>query len=385
MREIIITLYLVGFKIIFNLCKLFPLKNKVVFLVSFAENQLYLYEQLKEEKLSVQTIFLCRQGCYQELKATGELTYLFETKQIGQTLKGIYHLATSKEIIVDNYYGFLATVKFKNSVRCTQIWHAAGAIKQFGMVDPTNKNRSSLALSRFKKVYQQFDCIVVGSEFMTTIYEQAFLAKSESFLRTGVPRTDFFFNEAQMTAVGESIYQDNPALKGKKVLLYAPTFRKGQDVVTELALDLAKMDEALKAEYVLILKLHPQVSYDIDFSQLYPGFVFDYGSYPNVNDLLVVTDILISDYSSIPMEFAFLGRQMIFYAYDLEAYKDSNGLWEDYIHSMPGPVVKTTAEVIEAILNDKVDHEKIIQFSKKWNAYSTGTASEQLVDYLFKN
>ena len=385
MREMVISLYLGAFKLIFNVCKLFPLKNKVVFLVSFTENTHFIYDQIKKDKLVITTVFLCHPRCYDGLKATGELTYLFETKNILQTLNGIFHLATAKTIVVDNYYGFLGTVKFRDSVRCTQIWHAAGAIKQFGMKDPTNKDRSPQALARFKKVYQQFDQIVVGSEFMERIYEKAFLAKPSSFLRTGVPRTDFFFQDLQMEQVRQILYEENPVFKEKKVLLYAPTFRKDQVALTELPLDLTKMYEALKEDYILILRLHPKVRSTTDFSQVYPGFVYDYSHYPTVNDLLVITDILISDYSSIPMEFAFLRRQMIFYAYDFEEYKQANGFWEDYECSMPGPVVKTTDMVIEALIEANFDVEKITQFSKKWNEYSTGNASTMLVESIFKS
>jgi len=383
MREVIIAMYLLGFKLLFGIFKLFPLKNKVTFVISFADNSLYIYKQLKQSNVNMQPVFLCQSQCYKIFKDTKEKTFLFETKNVWHTINAIYHLATSKKIIIDNYYGFLATIKFKEAVRCTQIWHAVGAIKQFGLKDPTNDTRHPRALDRFKKVYEKFDYIVVGSEFMASIYEEAFLAKKVSFLKTGVPRTDFFFQKEAIESARQSLYEINPALNDKKVILYAPTFRKAKKNVEEISLDLARIYEALKDEYVLILRLHPKVKSQINYNNLYPGFVFNYSGYPTINDLLVITDILISDYSSIPMEYAILGRKMIFYAYDLEQYMQYNGFWEDYEAVMPGPVVKTTDRLIDAILDGKTDVDKIACFAAKWNEYSTGNSSMLLVEKLF--
>ena len=382
MREFAISCYLIGFNFIFCLAKVFPLKKKLTFVISFPENALFIYEQLKKENPQHHLVFLCHERCYEAFKETGEIVYLVESKKISHTLKGIFHLATSKKIIVDNYYGFLSVITFKKSVECIQIWHAAGAIKQFGIKDPSNDGRTLQAIKRFKKVYEKFDKIVVGSEFMATLYKEAFLANESTFLKIGVPRTDFFFQEKRMEAVRDVLIKENTLLKNKKVILYAPTFRKEEDVVKAIALDLAKMYEALKEEHVLLLKLHPKVKSELHLDEQYPGFVFDYSHYPTVNDLLVITDVLISDYSSIPMEYAFLKRKMIFFAYDLETYQRANGFWETYEKAMPGPVVKTTEAIIHNLLHETTDFEAIQHFLKKWNEYSTGKASHALVAYI---
>lgn len=381
MRELAVSIYLLGFNLLFFICKLFPLKNKVTFVISFPENPLFIYEQIK--RTSIRPIFLCHSRCYQTFKATREPTYLIETKNIWDTVKGIYHLATSSRIVVDNYYGFLAATKFKKRVRCIQIWHALGAIKQFGTKDPSNSTRHPRAVQRFKKVYAKFDQIVVGSEFMASIFEEAFLANKESFLRIGIPRTDFFFQEKSLKQAKESLYQKNPLLKNKKIILYAPTFRKDEYLVTDIALDIPKMHEALKEDYVLMLRLHPNVRLHPNINNQYSNFVFDYGSYGAVNDLLTVTDILISDYSSIPMEFAFFKRKMIFYAYDLEQYQAKNGFWENYTQVMPGEIVKNTNELIAAILKEDINVLEIEAFAQKWSEYCEGNASRRLVEELF--
>src|SRR5699024_1500932 len=89
-------------------------------------------------------------------------------------IRSIYHLATARVIFIDNYFGFLAATSFKENVTCVQLWHAAGAIKQFGLKDPSNQYRSKRANQRFKKVYKQFHQIVVGSEKMADIMKESF-------------------------------------------------------------------------------------------------------------------------------------------------------------------------------------------------------------------
>jgi len=384
MRELAILIYLLGFKGLFTLFKRLPLKNKVTFLVSFPDNTLYIYEELQKQKVDIEVVFLCHHRCFNTFKEINELTYLVESRHLLHTIVGIYHLATSKQIVVDNYYGFLAATTFKKGVNCTQIWHAAGAIKQFGAKDPANVNRSLAAQKRFKKVYHQFDQIVIGSDQMASIFKKAFLANETSFLKVGIPRTDFFFDEKKLQQVTAAFYENNPLLKEKKVILYAPTFRKGEEAVNHLKLDIQKMATELSSDYVLLIKFHPAVCLTLDVFYDDSNFAFDYSHYPNVNELLIITDILITDYSSIPMEFSLLKRKMIFFAYDLADYKQENGLWEDFEASVPGPVATHTNEVIEAILNEEINLLQLDAYAKKWLQYCDGAASERLVKVLFQ-
>jgi len=379
MREFAISIYLLSFQILFTISKVFPLKDKVTFVVSFPDNSMYIYKMLQEKKIRIQSVFLCNDRCFDEFRKINRYTFLVESKNFIHTMIGIYHLATSKQLIVDNYYGFLAVTNFKKGVKCTQIWHSAGAIKKFGAEDPTNATRTPAALRRFQRVYEKFDQFVIGSDFMGAIFRKAFLIKGGVFLKTGIPRTDFFFDEVKLGLVEASLYKNNSIFEEKKVILYAPTFRR---YASNFELEIEKMCAELKDEYVLLIKLHPAIKLDLELSK-YQDFVFDYSNYPDINELFVITDILITDYSSIPMEFVLFKRKMIFYAYDLEAYKNDNGLWEDYKTSVPGPVAENTDEIIDAILNKDVDLQQLEAYAKKWMEYCNGDASEKLVSELF--
>jgi Putative glycosyl/glycerophosphate transferases involved in teichoic acid biosynthesis TagF/TagB/EpsJ/RodC len=122
----------------------------------------------------------------------------------------------------------LAACNFRPSVRCTQVWHANGAVKYFGFRDKTIKNRPDSAHKRFKKVYSRFHHITVSSDEMAYIFKEAFGADDSRILKTGVPRTDFFYNMDKIEAEAEKVRSALPVLKDKKALLYAPTFRDNQ-------------------------------------------------------------------------------------------------------------------------------------------------------------
>src|SRR5699024_8092175 len=129
------------------------------------------------------------------------------------------HLATCEKVIVDNYYGFLAAASFKSNVQCIQLWHAAGAIKQFGLKDPDIHGRSKRAYKRFNKVYQKFDQVVVGSERMASIFRDSFDLTDDKILRTGIPRTDFFFDDTAKKNAEQTLAREYPIINEKKVLL----------------------------------------------------------------------------------------------------------------------------------------------------------------------
>ena len=366
------------------MCSIFPVKRKVTFVASFKQNSLHVYEELNKHSNPYQVTFVCTSSCYQQVvkEVRQGKVFLFEPKNPWHFIGSVYHIATSQFVIVDNYYGFLAAVRFKKEVECIQLWHAAGAIKTFGLEDKNIHKRSKGALKRFKKVYAQFDHVVVGSEKMKRIFMRAFGLSPENFLYTGIPRTDLFFNENKKKDVIEQIYYKYPALVNKKVILYAPTFRDGQIETFEMKLDIKQMYEALHDEYALIVKLHPAIKKSTGMSQ-YPDFVVDCSEDDDVNELLLITDILITDYSSIPFEFSILNRPMIFYPYDLENYQATRGFWEPYNQLVPGPIAYHTGEIIGLIKDNTFDSKRIEDFSRTWNTYSIGNSSSNLVQYLY--
>ena len=385
-RELSIWIYLTVFKVIFCTFKLMPLSNKLTFVVSFGDNCLFIYNELRRQNRDCDVVFLYKSGCkldFNELKDIKAIP--FETANIFDTIRSIFHLATSKHIIIDNYYGFLSSVNFKDGVTCTQVWHAAGALKKFGLLDHSIKQRSKRDNRRFREVYKKFQHLVVGSDEMATIFKKTFGVSDQNIIKTGIPRTDLFYDEKQQGNVNRKLGELTSKFNKKKVILYAPTFRDGELNSFNLKLDLEKMSKKLSENYILLLKLHPAISNSTNYAELYPNFVYDCSSYIDLNELLLISDLLITDYSSIPFEFSLLHKPMIFFAYDLDEYRKERGLWDEYEEMVPGPVVHTTEEVISCIEKDSFQLEEIKQFAMKWNKYSRGNSSEMLVDFLFEH
>ncbi|WP_404455643.1 CDP-glycerol glycerophosphotransferase family protein [Virgibacillus necropolis] len=380
-REIAITVYLFVFRTLFHMFNLFPQKKKTVFVASFGDNILFTLDEL-EKQVNTQVIILKTSQCKINFGHTStRKIIIFELSHLFSWIRSIYHLATADKVLVDNYFGFLAVTDFKPNVQCIQLWHAVGAIKQFSLKDPTVKNRTERANARFKKVYRRFTHIVVGSEKMIPIFHESFGVSKRVFLRTGVPRTDFFYETAKMHEVEQNLKSTFPITKRKKVILYAPTYRDQELDRMKIELDIKKLEAQLSDEYVLFLRLHPAVKHK--YKDADSNFVYDVTHIADLNQLLVITDILITDYSSIPFEFSMLQRPIVFFAYDLEEYNENVGFWEDYETLVPGPVVRNTDDLLETIAENKFDLQQVKEFADEWNQYSKGNSSEKLVKALY--
>jgi CDP-glycerol glycerophosphotransferase (TagB/SpsB family) len=383
MKEIVISFYLFLFKSIFAFFSLFPLKNKTVFLSSFGDNAFFLAKKLAQFP-DHQLVFVNQSRCkvdFSEIPTKNKKTYSFETPNILDTLFSAYHIATSKYVFIDNYVAVLSVVQFRKDVTCVQLWHAAGAVKKFGWSDPETRTRSTRAKARFQKVYDRFQHIPVGSQQMAEIFAESFHLGQNRFLYTGVPQTDFYFDAAARAKGLANVKRAYPGIAGKKVILYAPTFRKGSLHKMDLQLDTTEMSKKLGEGYVLLIRLHPSVQ----GSSPLPASpsVISVSQYPRLNELLLASDILITDYSSIPVEFSLLRKKMIFFTYDSVSYSSTHGLWAENSLYFPGPIVKTTAQVIEQILDPETDYKKIEQFSNHWNTYSTGRSSSRLIQAIY--
>lgn len=382
-REIAITFYLAIFRALFQMFNLLETSNKTTFVVSFGGNvkaTLHSHERLVADQ---QVVILKSSGCNTNFSANNRTILNFRPKNIVQFLKSIYHLATSDHIIIDNYYAFLSVTNFKSDVTCTQLWHAAGAIKKFGLEDLTNEQRTPKAIKRFKSVYNRFDFVAVGSNQMAEIFKRSFGLTDDKFIYSGIPRTDFFFNKNEIELAKKEIEDDFPSIINKKVLLYAPTYRDHNLQSTTLHLDLDKMYDHFKYEYVLFLRLHPAVaSYYVN---KYPGFIFNVSDYHSINNLLIGADILITDYSSIPFEFSLLNKPTVFYMYDYREYSVNRGISIEDITTLPGPITSSTEELIQIINTKEFKTELIKPFAEEWNKYSRGNSSDNIIYALFKD
>src|SRR5699024_5056162 len=202
------------------------------------------------------------------------------------------------------------------------------------------------------------------------------------YVKTGIPRTDFFYDRIAKQNAMSILYKKFPIINDKKVILYAPTYRENELSNATIQLDIKKLYDTFKYEYVILLRLHPAVSGN--FKNKYHGFVYNVSGYHSINELLTITDILITDYSSIPFEYSILNRPMLFYAYDFKEYAKERGIWKDYIERVPGPVVQTMDELVRVLKNKDFQLEKVQPFANTWNKYSNGNSTKNFIDYFYK-
>src|SRR6185437_9314215 len=179
---------------------------------------------------------------------------------------------------------------------------------------------------------------------------------------------------------------------GKRVAMYVPTWRDNQHDGTsryglDLKLDLVAASEELAQDYVLLIRGHHLMA-GWKLAEAEPGFVFDVTGYPDINDLLRITDVLITDYSSVSFDFAPTGRPMLFFTYDLAEYRDKlRGFYFDFEESAPGPLLSTSAEVIAALDNlDAVVAESkpaYEAFAARFCPLDDGKAASRACDRIF--
>lgn len=370
-----INLSLTSFKLVFMFFKLFPLKKKTTFVTEYGVNVSYVANEIKAQT-NEEIVILKTETCLEEFDKSKLKVLVFNRKRIFSHLKGIYHLATSRYIIIDSDFLFLAATPLKSEAKCIQLWHSTGSVKSFGQVRRT--------LPHYEKVFERMDYIVTGSSIMTQFYKEAFSNREkDGFITSGIPRTDFFFNESERQQVRNQLESDFPLIKEKKVILYAPTYRDYELDQTRFEKHLEKLYQELKSDYVLFLSMHPKD--DMVYKNKYPGFIYNVTSYPNINEIAIVSDLLVTDYSSVFFEYSLLNKPMIFYAFDLEEFKEARGLTIDYEAFVPGPVVNTNTELIKRIKQNNFDIKPVKQFAKDWNEYSKGESSANLVSFLYEN
>jgi CDP-glycerol glycerophosphotransferase (TagB/SpsB family) len=168
------------------------------------------------------------------------------------------------------------------------------------------------------------------------------------------------------------------------VILYAPTFR-GDDIASARFpefIDFGLMREMLGSDHVMIVRQHPFVRQPLEVPASLTDFVIDVSGYPEINQLMLLADVLVTDYSSSIYEFSLTGRPIVFFAPDHEDYERQRGFFLDYRTEGPGPVFQTTRELADYLRSGDFDLGRVRRFREKWFALADGHASERVVDQL---
>ena len=343
---------------LFNFLTKFPVNDKLVSFIidsneSFGGNLEYIKEEFK------------KRGDFQ-------FNYYYKDKLSFSSLK---KLATSKYVFLNDNFFPLAFMNFKNESSVIQLWHAPGAFKKFG---GSVENASMLKL-----ISQNTDYLIITSKFNEDYYSEAFQIDKSKIKPLGLPRADYYFENHNIDKLRQNFNEKYNIDANKKIILYAPTFRENKEYNNVFNyLDLKEFNNKLSDDYVLVLRLHPKIKkfYSDDISV--NGDYIDCSDYKNEQELLLLSDILISDYSSIMIEFGLLNKPIVFFAYDLDNYlSNERGFYLDYKKDLPGPVVYTTDELIN-VISEGIDTSRLESFTKTQFNEIDGNASARVVDFV---
>jgi CDP-ribitol ribitolphosphotransferase len=287
--------------------------------------------------------------------------------------------------IVDDYFFPLYVVRPRPGTTAIQAWHACGAFKKFGYSVVDKSFGADEELLRYVRIHANYDVCLVSSMSVAPAYAEAFAQPLERFRSDlGIPRTDVLFGDERIARTVAEVRRRYAIPDGKRVVLYAPTFR-GDTVVAARAdglPDWITLRDGLADDHVLLVRLHPFIRDALVIDRELDGFITDVSDHPDINELLHVADVLVTDYSSVIYEYALLGRPMVFFAPDLEAYEAERGFYFDYRTGVPGPVAESTAALVTALRDPDPDVERVRAFAARSFDVADGRATERVVREL---
>lgn len=287
-------------------------------------------------------------------------------------------LAGSRYIFLNDNFFPLAFMNFNHKNMVVQLWHAPGASKKFGgSVDI--KSRKILS-----KISQNTDYLIVTSDKIKQYYSEAFQIPRYKIKALGLPRMDYYFEDHDLDKLKRDFCKKYNVSSDKKIILYAPTFRDNEKYNNIFNfLDLEKFNNVLGDEYILALRLHPKIK-NFSNEDISSNFQYiDVSDFENEQELMLISDMLITDYSSIMIEYAILNKPILFFTYDLDSYlNNERGFYYDFKTTVPGPIIYTSDDLIKIIDSGDFDKSKISDFVMTQFDEINGESSKRIVDYL---
>lgn len=358
-----------------------PLENDLIFFESFHgrynNNPKYIYEKMLE------------MGLDKEYK----IVWSYDGDE---PLPGNPITVTSDD---EDYYKYLAHAKYKISNATfpiidsrrgkvfLQTWHGT-PLKRLGSdIDVKNPG---IGWGHFNIEVPTWSYLVSANDFSTNTFRRAFSFNQE-ILQCGYPANDIFYTKTDEQILKIKRYLGIPA--DKKVILYAPTFRDDKkdengERYFELELDLNYLCENIGEDYVLIIKTHYVISNALNISDELSDFVYDCSGYDDVHELFIISDILITDYSSVFFDFAHSKKPILFFTPDMESYIESRGVYHEVLQELPGPQLISNKGIVNAILNiESVSEnygERYFKFYNKYCSIGHGNAAEEIINKVFR-
>ena len=254
-----------------------------------------------------------------------------------------YHMATAEKVFMNDNFLPLCYMRTEHrQTQFVQLWHGAGAFKRFGLSTEEDPSVSEIV----KNANQKLTHLFVTSEQVVPFYQEAFAVPEERIYPVGIPVTDIYFDQERIRSRKEQFYQKYPSFHGKKILLYAPTFRRTEEENRNIMeqFDVSGVHDILGEEWMIFIRMHPKFPMENITEN---SFCYNMTNYNDITDLYLVSDMLVTDYSSSVVEYVLLNKPIVLFAYDLPDY--DRGFYFDYEEMMPGEIAHTQEEFYEIL------------------------------------
>jgi CDP-ribitol ribitolphosphotransferase len=356
-----------------------PVKRNKVVIASYREEKLSenfqaLYDRLHNNSGLKITCLLKKMNP----GLAGKAAYVFHL------FSSLYHLATCRVLLLDDYYFPLYVINKRKETISIQLWHACGAFKKFGYSIKDKPFGPSSDYLKIVPVHSNYDYAIVSSAEAVPHFAEAFHMDQSQVLPLGVPRTDYFFNETKLRSLVKDFLQNYPELKEKKKLLYAPTFRGSghHQEASNIPLDLQTFKQNMdEDEAVLFVHLHPYMRNHVDLKD--DSFFYDLTDRYSLYDLMVLSDALITDYSSVIFEYSLLKKPIYFYCPDLEEYMKERDFYYPFESFVPGPISKNTVQLAKDVRQSgNLDTSQIERFSKTFITHQDGHSTDRVAEWI---
>lgn len=359
-----------------------PVKENVILFETFmaknySDSPKYIYEYIAQNHPEYECVWAINDGAKIPYGAKTVKRFSFQYA---------YYLAVSKYLVF-NVRPPLWYRKREEQV-FLETWHGT-PLKRLVFDQEEVTSASPKYKQQFYRQRKDWDFLVSANPFSTKTFRSCFLYEGE-MLEYGYPRNDILY-WPNKDEIAQQLKEKLGIPKDKKTILYAPTWRDDQHYGSgqykfELALDLKLMKERLQDDYVVLLRTHHYISDHIDVSGL-GDFVINLSSYDDISEIYLISDICITDYSSVFFDYANLKRPILFYTYDFDKYKNQlRGFYIDMNTEVPGPLLYTSEQVVQAIEDiDEITEEykeRYDQFYDRFCCYDDGHASEHVAEAM---
>ena len=355
-------------------------RNRFVFLCmsgnSYGDSVKCLSDYISENHENAEIVWAFSKNFYEKVDCRHKKVFF-------GSIKYYFYVISSKYFISNCYVPFMLIKR--NGQVVLQTWHGT-ALKRIGLdavgQSDHSKFEKMIRPDVKKKGDQQTDIFISGSKFMSDVYHRA-LGYSKEISLTGTPRTDVFFNERN--DIIEKVKRSFEIADGEKIILYAPTFRPGgsfENYDIDLSCIKSFFSQKEGCKYVIMVRLHPNIAAKSDDLRKFLSYDYiDASFYPDMQELLCATDVLVTDYSSVMFDFMFTYKPVILYTPDKNIY--NRGFYFD-IDSLPFVKINNNKEIYTELSHyESINYkDKVMSFCKQNGFVEDGHATERVYNLL---